>query len=81
MSPRLTLFLFTSSNFYVPFNFNLHRHLDNVVFFVGTNSDVNRGITVNSYNFLKRLVKNILVRSISEIKFDLRRLFLGLTAT
>ena len=41
--------------------------------FFGTNCNVNRGITVNSYDFIKFRVKNILLCSISNMKFDLRR--------
>ena len=42
--------------------------------FFDTNCDENRGITVNSYNFFKFLVKNILLCSMSNMEFDLRLL-------
>ena len=72
--------------FCIPSNFNLRRHSIYVTHF-GANCNVNRGITVSSYNFFKFLVKSILLlcsmRSMKFdlLRFDLRRLFSETTAT
>ena len=63
MSPRWTLFRFKMSNFLL-----LLTSICVVIRFTlpcfDTNCDLNRGITVNSYNFFKFLVKNILLCSL-----------------
>ena len=68
-SPSLTLFGFTSLNFVFSLNsiFAVIR-FTSPVFLI--NCNVNRGITVNSYNFFKLLFKNILLCSMSNIEFD-----------
>ena len=56
MLPQLTLFQFYVDKFFVPSNFNLHRHSIYAAiffFFFGINCNVNRGITLNSYDFFK----------------------------
>ena len=66
------LFRFTSSNCLLP-QTSICVIMRFTLPFLATNCNVNQVITVNSYNFLKFLVKNILLCSMSNMKFDLCR--------
>ena len=60
--------------FLVPSNFNMRCHSIYFAFF-WNQLRWNRGITVNSYNISKFLVKNILLCCVNNMKFHLRRRF------